>query len=156
MKSNNILIFMLCTCIFFLSACGDSANEQKDLSSFWTTLSESHEMAELSDADDAMISSVYPGLEEINAVQRIVKLPSISFAVNEYVFMECANAEDADKAAAILQKRIDDQVAGAAFYPQSIEAWQAAQVIVHGSYVALIVSAEFTEQDAAAFNALFE
>ena len=63
--------------------------------------------------------------------------------------------EDAEKAAEILQKRIDDQAAGGAWYPESMEAWGRGQVIQEGIYVAMIASAEHQEEIADAFEGLF-
>ncbi len=61
----------------------------------------------------------------------------MSAVVNEVVFLQCETDEDADKAAEILQKRIDYQVGdetnpGGAWYPESIESWKQAQVIREG------------------------
>ena len=60
-----------------------------------------------------------------------------------------------DREAEILQKRIDDQAAGGAWYPESMEAWGRGQVIQEGTYVAMIASAEHQEEIADAFEGLF-
>ena len=67
----------------------------------------------------------------------------------------------ADKAAEILQKRIDYQVGdetnpGGAWYPESIESWKQAQVIREGTYVAMIASAEHQADIAEKFQQQFQ
>ena len=84
----------------------------------------------------------------------------MSAVVNEVVLLQCETEEDAAKAAAILQERIDYQVGdetnpGGAWYPESIESWKKAQVIQQGTYVALLASAEHQEEMAKAYNDLF-
>ena len=55
----------------------------------------------------------------------------------------------------ILQARVDAQVSGGAFYPETTAAWEKAQVITRGNVVALICAGEAQDQAVEAFNALF-
>ena len=79
----------------------------------------------------------------------------MSGVVNEMVLMQCENEEDAGKAAAILQERIDTQAEGGAWYPESMEAWSRGIVIQQGTYVAMIASAEHQDEIVEAFNQKF-
>ena len=101
------------------------------------------------------LENYYPGLGDIPTKQFIAMTPQMSSVVNELVFLEAETEEDAEKAAEILQKRIDDQAAGGAWYPESMEAWGRGQVIQEGTYVAMIASAEHQEEIADAFEGLF-
>lgn len=108
-----------------------------------------------------MLDSYYPGLSEIATKQLVAKAPLMSAVVNEVVFLQCETDEDADKAAEILQKRIDYQVGdetnpGGAWYPESIESWKQAQVIREGTYVAMIASAEHQADIAEKFQQQFQ
>ena len=69
--------------------------------------------------------------------------------------METKTAEDAAKAAEVLQARIDYQVESGAWYPATVEIWADAQVVTNGNYVGLIVAGSEQENAMSAFNALF-
>ena len=69
----------------------------------------------------------------------------MSSDVNEIVLMQCETEEDAENAAAILQARVDAQVEGGAWYPETQAAWEKAQVLREGTYVALIASGAHQE-----------
>ena len=49
----------------------------------------------------------------------------------------------------------EDQAAGGAWYPESMVAWEKAQVLTEGSYVALVASAQFQTEAAELFTAKF-
>ena len=147
-----------------MTACGGNSDKENAdssevaLDSFYAGLAEEYhwtEDAAASEADELLLSNIegemldsyYPGLSEIATKQLVAKAPLMSAVVNEVVFLQCETDEDADKAAEILQKRIDYQVGdetnpGGAWYPESIESWKQAQVIREGTYVAMIASAE--------------
>ena len=59
--------------------------------------------------------------------------------------MELEKESDAKAVADLFQARIDSQVQGGAFYPETIESWKKAQVLTKGRVVALI-SAQRREQ----------
>ena len=79
----------------------------------------------------------------------------MSAVVNEMVFLEAQNEADAIKAEAILQQRMADQIAGGAWYPESIAAWEKGEILREGNFVALIASNERQSQVAERFKALF-
>ncbi len=141
-----------------LSACGsktETANDV-DLTAFYQTLAEEYDWGdEMMDLDSEMLEMYFPGLSEISAKQLVAKVPVMSYAVNEYVFMQCESAEDAAKAAEILQTRIDTQAGGDAFYPETIDQWKAARVLTHGTYAAMIASGEHQADIENAWNAQF-
>ena len=87
--------------------------------------------------------------------QLLAKSPVMSYAVNEYVFMQCETEDDAAKATEILQTRIDSQADGDAFYPETIDQWKAAKVLQNGAYVAMIASGEHQTEIEDAWNAQF-
>lgn len=103
-----------------------------------------------------LLEEYYPGLSEVPAKQLIVRVPAMSSDVNEIVLMQCETEEDAENAAAILQARIDAQVEGGAWYPETQAAWEKAQVLRQGgTYAALIASGEFQESLEERFNQQF-
>ena len=141
-----------------LTACGsktETANDV-DLTAFYNGLAEQYGWGDdMMDLDSDMLEMYYPGLGELSAKQLRAKSPVMSYAVNEYVFMQCGNKDDAAKAAEILQSRIDAQVGGDAFYPETIDQWKAAKVITNGTYVALIASGEHQAEIEDAWNGQF-
>lgn len=145
-----------------LSACGGSEKAEEedavDLSFFYTKLEEDYEWGGgyMVDIEGEMLESYYPGLAAIETEQFIAKMPMMSAVVNEVVFLQCKNEEDAAAAAAILQERVTMQAEGGAWYPESLEAWGKAQVIQNGTYVAMIASAEYQDEIAEGFNDLFD
>ncbi len=89
------------------------------------------------------LDAFYPGLAQITKNQCVVYTPMISAVACEVAMVECANAADADAVKAILQARVDSQVAGGAWYPETIEGWQNnSKIVVKGNYVALFVIPE--------------
>ena len=141
-----------------LSACGsktETANDV-DLTAFYNSLAEQYGWGDdMMDLDSDMLELYYPGLGDLSAKQLLAKSPVMSYAVNEYVFMQCGNEDDAATAAGILQTRIDTQAGGDAFYPETIDQWKAARVMTNGAYVALIASGEHQAEIEDAWSAQF-
>lgn len=168
MKKAFLFLLSALTLTMTLTACGGETAEpaaEVDLQAFYQGLTETYSADfnwndYLVDIEDEMLETYYPGLSAIPAKQLVAKMPMMSAAVNEFVFMQCETEEDAARAAEIFQSRIDYQAGdennpGGAWYPESIEAWKKAAVIQHGSYVALIASTDYQDGVAEQFNALF-
>ena len=143
-----------------LTACGNSGKQEPevDLTAYFTQMVKDAGLDEnyMTDLEGEMLESYYPSISDIPTKQFLAKAPMMSGVVNEMVLMQCENEEDAGKASAILQERIDTQAEGGAWYPESMEAWGNGQVIQHGTYVAMIASAQFQKTWADGFNALFK
>lgn len=142
-----------------LTACGGKGDEtaDADLTDFYSGLEERYDWGGgyMTDIEGEMLETYYPGLSDIEMEQFVAKMPMMSAVVNEVVFLQCKTEEDASKAAAILQDRIDTQAEGGAWYPESMEAWGKGAVIQQGTYVAMIASAEHQTELADQFNDLF-
>lgn len=148
---------------FSLVACGNSADKNKedenpafsaDLAQFYSTLFQGADAPAMDEVTDDMLEYLYPGLAEIELNQRVIYAPMISAVAAEVALVEVANAEDVETVKAIFQQRIDDQVAGGAWYPATIEVWeQNSEIVVIDNYVCLFVG---TDKDAQveAFRAL--
>lgn len=109
----------------------------------------------MTDVEGELLEEYYPGLSEIPAKQLVVKIPAMSSDVNEIVLIQCETEEGAEKAEEILQARVDAQVEGGAWYPETQAAWERAAVLREGSYAALIASGEFQESLEEQFNLQF-
>ena len=160
MKRRMTLAIVCLLALSLLTACGGSGAKDVpdvDLAAFCADKAAEYGWDEnyLADIEGELLENYYPGLGEIPSKQLVAKAPMMSFVVNEVVFLQCENEEDAAKAAAILQERIDTQAEGGAWYPESMEAWGRGQVIQQGTYVAMIASAEHQEDWADSFNARF-
>jgi hypothetical protein len=158
MKKLNILTLALLM-VGLLTACGAKTETAKDvdLTAYYDTLAETYEWGDgyMVDIEGEMLDSYYPGLSDISTKQFIAKMPIMSAVVNEVVLMECESEEDAASAAAILQDRITTQAEGGAWYPESMEAWEKAQVVQQGTYVAMLASASYQDEMVDSFNQLF-
>lgn len=155
MKKITALLLAL-TLLASLAACGETEAKSIDLNAFWEDVEAQYGAPNMAEASDELVEGFYPGLTELEPVQSVVKIPVMSAVVSEYVFLECASPEDAAKAGEILQKRADDQAAGGAWYPESVENWGKAKVFVIDNYAALIAAGDQTGPISEAFQALFE
>ena len=102
-----------------------------------------------------MLDSFYPGLSGLATKQMMIYQPMMGAVVCEIALVEVVNEGDVETVKGIFQKRIDDQVAGGAWYPESIEGWKSnSRVVANGNCVMLIA---YSECDAVvdAFNGLF-
>ena len=94
-------------------------------------------------ADAEMLEVMYPGLGAIETKQLVVASPAMSAVAIEFAFAEVANAADVEAVKAIFQSRIDAQVNGGAWYPETIEGWKNnSEIVVIDNYVCLFVCAE--------------
>lgn len=148
-----------------LAACGggkDTAGTGNDtaavdLNGFYQNLEKTYEWDDgyMVEIEEDMLDEYYPGLRDIPKKQFVARAPMMSAVVNEIVFIETENAEDAKKAADILKARIEVQAEGGAWYPESMEAWGKGEVIQKGNYVAMIVTGENQGEIKAEFDKLF-
>lgn len=165
MKKSLIVVLSIALALTCLAACGSSSGgaptevptstpaESVDLNAFWDELAKKQEMPAMTEVNDELLESYYPGLKDIAVKQLVVKIPMMSSVVSEYVFVECESDADVPAVQEILQKRVDDQAAGGAWYPDSVENWGKAQVVANGTYVAMIAAGDSTEADVADWNA---
>ena len=102
------------------------------------------------------LDAFYPGLAQFTMNQCVVYTPMISAVACEVAMVECANASDVEAVKAILQTRVDNQVAGGAWYPDTIAGWENnSKIVVKGNYVALFVIPEGLMDAAAEFSSRF-
>jgi hypothetical protein len=102
-----------------------------------------------------MLDGFYPGLSAIDTKQMMIYQPMMGAVVCEIALVEVTNSADVDAVKEILQARIDTQVDGGAWYPESIEGWKNnSRIVVNGNCVMMIA---YSECDAVveAFNGLF-
>ena len=105
---------------------------------------------------DEGIEQLYPGLTGISTNQKFIYMPAMSAVACEIAMVECANAADVEAVKAMFQARIDAQVDGGAWYPETIEGWKNnSDIVVNGNYVALFVIPEGMMDAAAEFGKLF-
>ena len=126
-----------------------------NLQVFFDSFYDKYEMAMTGAVEGEMLDAMYPGLSDLNLLQCVVQMPMISAVVSEYVFVQCANADDVKTVQAILQARIDEQANGGAWYPESMENWAKAKIVTKGNYVALIAAGDDSAAIAADFEKLF-
>lgn len=139
---------------------GDSTEDveapdlRKYYDDFMASLGEDNTPA-MSPVEGEALDGLYEGLSAIETKQLIAEMAMISIVAYEFVLVEVANADDVETVEDILQARIDSQVNGGGYYPDTIAAWEKAEVIVNGNVVALILAGEQQDDAVNAFHALF-
>ena len=107
------------------------------------------------DVEAEALDSLYQGLSAYKTAQSVVKVAAINSVAFEFALVELENESDAQAVADIFQARVDYQVNGGAFYPQTTADWENAQIITHGNVVALIVAGTEQARAVEAFEKLF-
>jgi len=152
------LTMMLC-----LVACGgnggssanaEAPNLQKYYDDFVASLGEGNAPMMMPVEGEAL-DAFYAGLSGIATKQSVIQMAAIGAVAFEFALVECENTADVETVKGIFEARVDAQVNGGAFYPETTAAWEKAEVIVNGNVVALIVAGEQQADAVAAFNALF-
>ena len=155
MKRTVSLLLALCL-VLALTACGGSRKNAftTDLAAFYESqVTEDFPM--MMEVTDDLIEGIYPGLGDVERSQTVLYIAAISAAPCELAMVEVANPGDVDTVKDIFQARIDSQIAGGAWYPDTIEQWQKnARIVVRGSCVCLFVVPDGLGSPADAFNAL--
>ncbi len=149
------------TLVLALAACGgEPAKEAPDLKKFYddymATLDEENTPAMVDANEDASyVDAFFPGLNDVELKQSVLQMAMISAVAYEIDLVECASESDVETVKGIFQARIDSQVNGGAFYPETTAAWEKAELLVNGNVVALIVAGDQQAAVVDAFNALF-
>jgi len=136
-----------------------AAGQSVDLNAFYVSLTEKYgenfpanmNVCEMQE----MLDGFFPGLSAIGTNQMMVYQPMMGAVVCEIALVEVSDASDVEAVKSILQSRIDTQIEGGAWYPESIEGWKNnSRIAVNGNYVMMIA---YSECDAVvdAFNGLF-
>lgn len=129
-----------------------------DLKAFVADLAAKHGENFAANADVVefgMHNDLYPGIADVNTNQLVIYQPMMGAVVCEIALAEVADAADVETVKAIFQTRIDTQVDGGAWYPESIAGWQNnSRIVTNGNYV-MMIAWEFCEDAVADFNALF-
>ena len=159
-----VMTLMALTLILSLAACGGKGNDSQakeapDLAKYYedfmASLGENAPAMMDANEDASYVENFFPGLSGYELKQSVLQMAMISAVAFEFDLVECADASDVEAVKAIFQERIDSQVNGGAFYPETTESWEKADLIVNGSVVALIVAGEKQAAAVEAFNALF-
>lgn len=108
------------------------------------------------DVESEALDSLYPGLSAYKTTQAVVKTAAITSVAVEFALVELEKESDAQAVADIFQARIDYQVNGNAFYPQTTADWENAKIITRGNVVALIVAGTEQARAVEAFEKLFD
>jgi hypothetical protein len=117
-----------------------------DLNRFYTEIMDAAEegpmMMDLT-ADAELLEVMYPGLGAVETKQLVLASPAMSAVAVEFAFAEVANAADVETVKNAFQTRIDTQVAGGAWYPETIEGWKNnSEIVVIDNYVCLFVTSD--------------
>ena len=116
------------------------------LSDFYADISSRYELPSMMEVPSDVVADVYPGLESLSLNQQVLYMAAITSVASEIAIVEAADADTAAQAAAIFQARIDSQVSGGAFYPETVENWENySQVVTYGNFVLLVVNPSCAE-----------
>lgn len=122
-----------------------------DLAAFFTNYIEKIGVS-MMPVEGELLDVFYAGLSSYSCKQSVVYMAAMSAVPFEFALIEVENTEDADAVRAILQSRVDYQADGGAWYPETIAAWEKAEVLVIGNYVAMIVAGEMQSDAVEAFK----
>ena len=158
-------LLMAAVMLLSLAACGGSKTEEvksADLAAFYeeTVNGIIEEKGEdgfpmMMPLEGEMLDGFYPGLSEIATKQCVINAPAMSAVAAEFALVEVENAEDVEKVQSILQSRIDMQVDGGAWYPETIEGWKNnSRLVVCGNNLLMVVW-EDADAIVESFEALF-
>lgn len=124
-----------------------------DLSSFYGSIS--GQFAGMEAVTGAFLENFYPGLSGISLNQQQIYMPMMTASSLEIAIVEVANSGDVDKVKAIFNSRIQTQIDGGAYYPETIEGWKNnATVTSNGNYVMMVVH-DNGKSIVSSFNGLF-
>ena len=116
------------------------------LSDFYADISSRYELPSMIEVPSDVVADVYPGLESLSLNQQVLYMAAITSVASEIAIVEAADADTAAQAAAIFQARIDSQVSGGDFYPETVENWENySQVVTCGNFVLLVVNPSCAE-----------
>ena len=102
-----------------------------------------------------MHNDLYPGIGDIATNQLVIYQPMMGAVVCEIALAEVADAADVEAMKAVFQARIDAQVDGGAWYPESILGWENnSRIVTNGNFV-MMIAWQFCDDAVADFNALF-
>ena len=102
-----------------------------------------------------MHNDLYPGVSDIATEQLVIYQPMMGAVVCEIALAQVTNDADVDAMKAVFQSRIDAQVNGGAWYPESIEGWENnSRIVSNGNYV-MMIAWSFCDEAVDAFNGLF-
>lgn len=157
-------VWILAALLLLAAGCGGQEKEngpasaEVSMNSLYASMAEAcgWEEGYMTPVEGELLEEYYPGLSELPAKQLIVQVPAMSSDVNEVALFQGETEEDAEKAAAIFQARIDSQVDGGAWYPETMESWKKAKVLQNGTYAALIASGEHQADLEEQFNLQFK
>lgn len=143
------LMLALAMSLTLLAGCGSkgSADDQQgtvfsvDLSKFYEDMMAAAQEAPMMSAlEGEMLDNAYPGLSDIETKQLVSYGPVISAVAMEFTFVEVTDSANVKAVQDILQKRIDTQVDGGAWYPETIDIWQNfSEIVTIDNYVCLFV-----------------
>ena len=140
------------------SAGGSSSSAAVDLNAFVADLAAKHGenfAANANVVEAGMANDMYPGIADLNTKQLVIYQPMMGAVVCEIALAEAADAAGVDAIKTIFQARIDAQVDGGAWYPESIEGWQNnSRIVTNGNFV-MMIAWSLCEDAVADFNALF-
>ena len=102
-----------------------------------------------------MHNDLYPGIADIATEQLVIYQPMMGAVVCEIALAEVTDAADIEAVKAIFQSRIDAQVSGGAWYPESIRGWEEESRIVTNGNCVMMIAWSFCDEAVEAFNNLF-
>ena len=129
-----------------------------DLKAFVADLAAKHGENFAANADVVefgMHNDMYPGISDIATNQLVIMQPMMGAVVCEIALAEVTDAADVEAVKAIFQSRIDAQVDGGAWYPESIEGWKNNSRIVTNGNCVMMIAWQFCDDAVSAFNGLF-
>lgn len=126
-----------------------------DLSGFYNSMSSAHSFGSMEPVTGDFLSNFFPGISGVSTNQQHIYMAMMTSSAVEIALVEVSNGSDVDTVKGIFQSRINSQVDGGAWYPETIESWKnTSRVVSNGNYVMMIVHPN-CDAIVSSFNGLF-
>lgn len=132
-----------------------STGSSVDLAGFYNSVIADYEFSMMDKVTGEFLTNFFPGMDAVSTVQQEIYMAMMTASAVEIALVEVTNAADVATVTGILQERIDFQIDGGAWYPETMEAWaNQSKIVSNGNVVMMIVHPDF-EAISAKFQGLF-
>lgn len=107
---------------------------------FYQSVTSQNEFGMLQEVTGEFLANFFPGMSGVSTNQQQIYMAAMTATPVEFAIVEVASGSDVDTVKSIFNTRIQTQIDGGAFYPDTIEGWKNnSRVVSKGNFVMMIV-----------------